>query len=271
MTDITSHKAPAATVELVADELWDAGKRGVPIAAVRDRITDIDSAYATQVHNISRAVAQGDQVVGHKVGLSSRAMQQRVGVDEPDFGTLLTSMVFDDHSRLPIAQFIQPRVEIETAFVLSRPLSGEYITLAEVASAIECVLPCIEIVDSRIEGWDIGITDTVADNASCGAVVVGGRPSKLADLDLRLQGAVLSVNGEIAETGAGGAVLGNPLNAVAWLARTLSKQGSRLEAGELILPGSCTAMVPVAAGDHVAAEFSQLGRVGVSFHEQESG
>jgi 2-keto-4-pentenoate hydratase len=164
-----------------------------------------------------------------------------------------------------VGRFLQPRVEIEVAFVLGRPLAGPGVTVADVIRATEFVMPSLEIVDSRVEGWRIRLPDTIADNASSGAVVLGGSPTRLTDVDVRLIGATLRSNGELRETGASGAVLGNPVVAVAWLANKVAAFGVSLQEGHVVMPGSCTRMIPVRAGDVVRADFDRLGHVSVAF------
>lgn len=226
---------------------------------------DVTDAYAVQLINIEHRVQAGALVRGHKVGLSARAMQQMLGVDEPDYGHLLDDMfVYEDHE-IDVERLCQPRAEIEVAFVLGRPLRGPGVTVADVVRATDFVLPAIEVVDSRIVDWRVQIADTIADNASSAAVVLGARPTRLTDVDPALIGAALRVNGEIVETGISGAVLGNPVTAVAWLANKIAAFGVTLEAGHVVLPGSCTRMVPVSAGDHVRADFDRLGSVSIRF------
>ena len=250
-----------------ADALFRAQEERVPIAPLTDTWDDVDvtAAYEVQLANIARRVEAGDTVQGHKVGLSAKAMQQMLGVDEPDYGHLLESMFLWESDAVDASRFLQPRAEIEVAFVLGRALEGPGVTVADAIRATDFVLPSIEIVDSRVADWKIKLPDTIADNASSGAVVLGGSPTKLTDVDVRLIGATLRSNGELRETGASGAVLGNPVVAVAWLANKVAAFGVTLEAGHVIMPGSCTRMIPVAAGDVVTAEFDQLGSVSVSF------
>jgi 2-keto-4-pentenoate hydratase len=238
-----------------------------PIPPLRDTYPgiELDDAYAIQQLGIAHRVERGARVVGHKVGLSSRAMQVMMGVDEPDFGHLTDAMSVLEDADVAVASLCQPRVEIESAFVLGAPLAGPGVSVADVVRATEFVLPSIEIIDSRITGWDIQLVDTVADNASSARVVLGGTPRLLTALDLRNVPAVLERNGRVVETGTTGAVLGNPVTAVAWLANTLGRFGVTLEAGHVILPGSCTRAVAVAPGDWITARFGGLGDVAVGF------
>jgi 2-keto-4-pentenoate hydratase len=204
-------------------------------------------------------------VSGHKVGLTSEAMRRQLGVDQPDYGHLLDSMFHLEH--LPIAAngFLQPRVEPEIAFVLKKPLAGPGVTAARAIAAVDFVLPALEIIDSRVRDWEITLADTVADNASSGVVVLGSRPTRLADADLTLTSCVLRRGGEEVGQGVGGAVLGTPVNALVWLANTLGDLGVALEPGHVVLPGSVTAAVPVRAGDTFTATFGGLGDVTACF------
>jgi 2-keto-4-pentenoate hydratase len=237
------------------------------IAPLTDTYPGIDvvDAYEVQLINIRDRLAAGAVVRGHKVGLSAKAMQQMLGVHEPDYGHLLDDMFVDEGAAIEASRFCQPRAEIEVAFVLGRRLEGPGVTVADVVRATDHVLPSIEIVDSRVANWKIKIEDTIADNASSAALVLGGRPTALADVDPALIGATLRKNGEVVETGCSGAVLGNPVIAVAWLANKVAQFGVALEPGNVIMPGSCTRMVPVVAGDHVRADFDRLGHVAVRF------
>lgn len=251
----------------MADALFEAEAASAQIPPLVSTFADVSvsDAYRIQQLVVDRKVELGARIVGHKVGLSSRAMQAMLGVDEPDFGHLLDSMIFDDQSELQIERFCQPRVEFEVAFVLDQRLSGPGCTVADVFRSTAFVLPSIEIIDSRFEDWKITLADTVADNASSAGFVLGGTPTKLTGLDLRTVGCVARKNGAIVATGAAGAVLGHPAKAVAWLANTLAQFGVELEAGEVVLPGSCTAAVGVEAGDAIGVDFAGLGHVGVSF------
>jgi 2-keto-4-pentenoate hydratase len=266
---------PAATMggvdadEIVqaADALSRAQQTRTPIAPLTATYgaISVDDAYQIQMANIAKSVAQGAKIKGHKVGLSARAMQRMLGVDEPDYGHLLDSLFAFENSELPLDRLLQPRVEIEVAFVLKARLEGPGVTVADVIRATDFILPAVEIVDSRIADWKITLADTVADNASSGMVVLGGSPSRLNDVDIRLIGACLQCNGRVREVGASGAVLGNPVVAVAWLANKVAAYGVALEPGHVIMPGSCTRMIPIGPGDSVRAEFDRLGHVTVSF------
>jgi 2-keto-4-pentenoate hydratase len=224
-----------------------------------------EDAYAVQLINVQRRLAAGARLIGHKIGLTSEAMQTMLGVAEPDYGHLFADTIHPSGGQLSMGLFLQPRVEIEIAFVLRDRLTGPGVTAADVLRCTDYVSPSLEVVDSRIADWKITLVDTVADNASCGAVVLGADRRSVTDLDLAAVEGSLWCNGELREVGLGGAVLGNPAIAVAWLANKLAEFGTTLEPGHLVMPGSCTRMIPVAAGDHVRAEFAGLGHVEIEF------
>ncbi|MBN33893.1 MAG: 2-keto-4-pentenoate hydratase [Rhodospirillaceae bacterium] len=250
-----------------ADALFEAEQSSAPIDPL---ITtwpeiDLDDAYAIQLLNINRRVDDGRTIKGHKVGLTARVMQQLLGVDEPDYGHLLDDMFIDDGATVAATRFCAPKVEIEIAFVLGRELCGPGCTLADVMRATEFLLPSFEIVDSRVRDWKIGLLDTVADNASSAAVVLGGQPVQPGAMDLPTLGAVMWKNGEVAETGAGAAILNHPANAIAWLANRLAAFNVVLEAGQIVLPGSCVRATDAVPGDRFRADFAGLGSVSVTF------
>ncbi|HVV19287.1 MAG TPA: 2-keto-4-pentenoate hydratase [Pseudonocardiaceae bacterium] len=254
-------------VRRLARDLWEAERGSTAIVPISGRYpgADIDDAYRIQLEGVRLRGAAGDRVRGHKVGLTARVMREQFGVDRPDFGHLLASMFHPEGEPLPVDALIAPRVEPEVAFLLDSPLEGPGVTVADVLAATAFVLPALEIIDSRIQDWRIGIVDTVADNASSARVVLGGTRTPITDVDPRLIGVVLRRNGEIVETGASGAVLGNPAQAVAWLANTIAGHGGVLRAGDLIMPGTCTRAVDLRPGDTVRADFDGLGHVGISF------
>ena len=229
----------------------------------------LEDAYAIQLEQLAAWTGQGGQggrvIKGHKVGLTSAAMQKLLGVSEPDYGHLLDDFFYLEHMPIPADRFLQPRIEPEVAFVLGKDLSGPGVTVHEAIAAVDFVLPALELVDSRIKDWKIGLFDTIADNASSGAVVLGSTPTALSDIDLRLGGCVLHRNGQVVGTGAGGAVLGSPINSLVWLANTVGARGITLEAGHVVLPGALCAMVPIAAGDTFTATFAGLGSVTARF------
>jgi 2-keto-4-pentenoate hydratase len=250
-----------------AQALLEAYRTGVPIAPLTSTYTgmEISDAYAIQIEQVADFTGRGERIKGHKVGLTSAAMQQQLGVDQPDFGHLWTSMFHLENLPIPAGSYLAPRIEPEVAFVLRRELRGPGVTVAEAIAATDFVLPALEIIDSRIKDWKITLLDTIADNASSGGVVLGSRPTRLEATDLRLTGCLLHRNGEVVATGAGGAVLGSPISAVVWLANTVGALGTTLEAGEVILSGSMTAAVPVAPGDVFTASLGPLGSVTARF------
>ena len=254
-------------IDSLGDELFEALRAGRVVEPLSTRHPDmsIEHAYAVQQRMIARRLADGETVVGKKIGVTSKAVMDMLGVYQPDFGWLLSGMVFDDGCTIERASLIQPKAEGEIAFVLKRRLRGPGVSAAEVLAATECVMPCFEIVDSRIRDWKIRIQDTVADNASCGVFVLGDRAVSPRDIDLYACGMVLEKNGEVFATGAGAAALGSPLHAVAWLANTLGALGIALEPGEVILSGALAAMAPIAAGDQFRVSIGGLGSCAVRF------
>jgi 2-keto-4-pentenoate hydratase len=255
---------------LVLREAYETRK---PCPPLRDDLLpagDVDAAYAVQQAQVLRwTVSDGRRRVGAKIGLTSRAVQESFGVYEPDFGVLFADMAVPDGAEIDLARLLQPRVEAEVAFVLGADLPHDQVTAADVIRAVDHLLPAIEIVDSRIAGWDISIVDTVADNASSGLFVLGTSPRRLADVDLRLCGVVLEHAGEPVSVGAGAACLGNPLTAVAWLAQTLARYGRPLRAGDLVLSGALGPMVSVTPGAAYEARISGLGSVRTAFRRDD--
>ncbi|RLK25365.1 2-keto-4-pentenoate hydratase [Micromonospora sp. M71_S20] len=259
--------------EAAARELFDARESGTPCPPLRGRLLpegDVDTAYQVQQLQVRRWLDAGHRRVGAKVGLTSRAVQESFGVFQPDFGVLLDDMAVPDGAEVEMDRLLQPRVEAEVAFVLGADLPDEWITSADVIRAVDHVLPAIEIVDSRVAGWDISIVDTVADNASSGLFVLGTTPRRLTDVDLRLCGMVLEQAGEPVSVGAGAACLGNPLHAVQWLAQTMARSGDPLRAGDVVLSGALGPMLPVTAGAAYEARISGLGSVRVCFSGEAS-
>ena len=226
---------------------------------------DVDDAYAIQQRQVERRRADGAVVCGFKIGLTSVAMQQQLGVDQPDFGHLFTDMVRPADVPIACSDYLQPRAEPEIALVLRAPLAGPGLSVADVLRATDYVLPAIEIIDSRITAWKISLADTIADNASSGGLVLGTTRTPIDGLDLSMLGCVLRRNGRIEHTGAGAAVMGSPLVAATWLANTLTARGVELAAGHIILTGSITAAIPVRAGDTVTASIDGLGSVTAVF------
>lgn len=257
----------AGQIAHYGDELYQALIDRSPVAPLTEReaTINVDDAYQIQLHMISRRLKQGETVVGKKIGVTSKAVQTMLGVYQPDFGQLLSGMVFNEGQPVPAATMIAPRAEAEVAFVLKRDLNGPGVTAADVLRATDFVLPCFEIVDSRIKDWKIKIQDTVADNASCGVFVLGGQAGDPRRIDLALAGMVVEKNGDIVSTSAGASVQGSPVNAVAWLANTLGRLGIPLKAGEVILSGSQSPLFPVVAGDHFSCSVGGLGGCTVRF------
>ncbi|AAF12234.1 2-oxo-hept-4-ene-1,7-dioate hydratase [Deinococcus radiodurans] len=231
----------------------------------------IEDAYRVQDAWVSHKLAQGRRVYGHKIGLTSRAMQKSSNINEPDYGVLLDDMVFAEGSEIPAGRFIVPRVEVELAFLLDKDLSGPHCTVFDVLGATAYVFPAIEIIDARIQQLDPEtkatrkVFDTISDNAANAGIVTGGRPVRPFDFDLRWLGALLYKNGVIEETGVAAGVLNHPANGVAWLANKYAAHGRRLEAGQVILAGSFTRPVEADPGDVFHADYGPLGGVTLRF------
>ena len=253
--------------QTLGDELYAAlrDRQAVEPLSARHPEVSIADAYAIQQRMLARRLAAGERVVGKKIGVTSQAVMDMLGVFQPDFGWLTDGMVYNEGQAIPADTLIQPKAEGEIAFVLKKTLRGPGVTAADVLAATEGVMACFEIVDSRIRDWKIKIQDTVADNASCGVFVLGDRLVDPRDVDLGACGMVLEKNGEIVATGAGAAALGHPANAVAWLANTLGAHGIALEAGEVVLSGSLGIMVPVKAGDNLRVAIGGIGGCSVRF------
>jgi 2-keto-4-pentenoate hydratase len=257
----------AVAEKTLADEarlLLEALRTREPVLPPRERIPGltIDDAYAVQRELIRLRAAAGARVVGRKVGLTSLAMQEMLGVDQPDYGVLLDEMVVPSEEGVNRSELIAPRIEAEIAFVLERPLGGPDVGIDDVLAATAAVRPALEVIDSRVADWRIAIEDTIADNASSGLVVFGP-PMAPGDLDLVAERATVTV-GEASVSGTGDAVLGHPAEGVAWLARTLARHGEALEAGELVIPGAMARALPFQAGDVVRASYSTLGAIEVA-------
>ena len=222
---------------------------------------DDDLAYAIQGHNIDIKVDNGRRIIGRKVGLTSKAIQSWLGVDRPDYGTLLDDMLIENGGSFPASRLLQPRAEAEVAFVMSADLDKENIHGNDVIQATAYLLPAIEIIDSRVADWKIIFFDTVADNASSGLFVLGDRGTPYADIDLPLAGMWLKKNGRIVSTGAGAACLGSPLNALVWLANTLKNLGTPIKKGDIILSGALGPVTQIEAGDFLSCSISGLGEL----------
>ena len=256
-----------ALIERLGNELFDALVSKTAIEPLTSRFPELtmEDAYGIQQRMIARRLERGERVVGKKIGVTSQAVMNMLGVYQPDFGQLLDGMIYNDGDVIPMSTLIQPKAEGEIAFILKHDLLGPGISAADVLRATEGVMACFEIVDSRIRDWKIKIQDTVADNASCGAFVLGGCMVDARSLDLRTCGMVLEKNGEVAVTGAGAATLASPINAMVWLANTLGRLGMPLKAGEVILSGALGAMVPVQPGDNLRVSIGGIGNCSVRF------
>lgn len=259
--------ATQARLQQAADALHDAGRSHRFIAPLRDTYAPltIDDAYAIQRINTERHLAAGRRIVGCKIGLTSVAVQKQLGVDQPDFGLLFDDMGYGDGEPIPASILTQPKIEAEIAFVIGRDLSVDNPGQLDVINAIEYALPALEIVGSRVADWNIRITDTIADNASSSAYVIGNTPKMLAEFDVRLCGMVMERRGEPVSVGAGAACLGSPINAVVWLARTMAAVGTPLKAGDLVLSGALGPMVAVTPGDIFETRINGLGSVRAVF------
>ncbi len=256
-----------AAIQTAADRLVEAARTGEPCAPVREihPAGGLDDGYAVQ-QLVHARTSVGRRRVGRKIGLTSRAVQQQMHVDTPDFGVLFADMAFGDSEPIPHGRLLQPRVEAEVAFVLGDDLPARDVTTTEVLHATEFVVAAIEVVDSRIADWDISIFDTVADNASSGVFVTGAAPrSLLAIDDLRSSEMTLTAGGAVLSSGTGAACLGHPVNAVVWLANVVAARGDPLRAGEIVLSGSLGPLVPAQAGETYEAHISGLGSVRAVF------
>lgn len=260
-------------IHTLAQSLEEAERSRQPIDIFSHAHPDItiEDAYAIQREWMRIRCAGGRKVVGHKIGLTSKAMQDSVGIDEPDYGVLLDDMVEYDGATIDTSRFRQPRIEVELAFILDKPLSGPDCTLFDVLDATRYVVPALEILDARLHRIDPvtkrgrKVMDTIADNAANAALVLGARPFRVHDFDLRWVAAVLFSNGRISETGVAAGVLGHPALGVAWLANRLAPYGEKLAAGEIVLAGSFTRMIDVAAGDVIHADYGPCGSISCRF------
>lgn len=254
---------PADHILAAAEALREARGTGTPIARVSETfgVNGLDEAYAVAEINTQAALAAGRVISGKKVGLTSKAVQQQLGVDRPDYGVLFTDMEFRDGDELPMSRLIQPKAEGEVAFVVGRDLTDEHLTWGRFLLGLAYALPALEVVDSAIADWKITLVDTVADNASCGVYVLGTEPRRITDIDFLTLGMSLTRNGETVSVGSGAACLGHPLKAAYWLARTMATLGQPLRAGDVILSGALGPMFTFAAGDEMALDLGPLGRL----------
>ncbi|NDY93452.1 2-oxopent-4-enoate hydratase [Ideonella livida] len=255
-------------IQQCGDELYDAWRQRQVLTPLLTRFPDIrvEDAYAIQSRYVARRLQAGERIVGKKIGVTSKPVQDLLGVYEPDFGQLTSGMVCTEADGVSLEGLIQPKAEAELAFVLERDLVGPGITAADVIRATAYVSPCFEIVDSRIKDWKIKIQDTVADNASCGVFLLGDAKGDPRKLDLALAGMVLHRNGALFSTSAGAAVQGSPVNAVVWLANTLGRLGLPFKAGEVILSGSQSQLLAVQNGDELVCRIGGLGACRARFH-----
>jgi len=261
-----------ATAERFAADLENAERERRQIPQISDRLPGMTmaDAYAIQSAWMSLKLAKGLKPIGHKIGLTSRAMQKSVNITEPDSGLLLESMLFGEGQDIPVERFIEPRVEVELAFILSRRLAGPYVTIFDVLNATEYVVPALEIIDARImrtqpNGRTRTVLDTIADNAANAGIIIGGRPVRPDALDLRWVSAILYRNAVVEESGVAAAVLNHPANGPAWLAKRLHSTGAALEAGQIILGGSFTSFVHARRGDTFHVDYGPLGSIAAKF------
>ena len=268
---MTSQGNRRQRVVTAADRLEGAASGHITVAPVRDVLgsEDIDLAYAVQAELSARRASAGARVVGRKVGLTSPAVQKQLGVDRPDFGVLFDDMAYGDGENVPIGGLLQPKIEAEVAFVLSKDLHGP-LNIDVVRDAVDYAVAALEIVDSRVENWDITIVDTIADNGSSGFYVLGTNHVRLEKFDPKAVEMSMSIDGEVVSQGNGTACLGDPLKALLWLARVAQEYGDPLRAGQIILSGALGPMAPVEAGNTVRAELSHLGSVSITFTNEEN-
>lgn len=248
-------------IAALGDALYEAMVSGAPTAKISEIEPEstIEDAYRIQLRMLERRLAAGDTVIGKKIGLTSRAIQDALGVYQPDFGQITRQMLHGNGDVIDLGRLMQPRAEAELAFVLKHDLIGPGITATDVIRATDYVCPCFEIVDTRFPDWKIRIQDTVSDNASCGVFLLGEGRADPRDIDLSLAGLVVEKNGALHSTGVGAAVQGSPANAVAWLANTLGRLGIALKAGEIILSGAQAPLIDLADGDELMAEIAGVG------------
>lgn len=254
-------------VKELSNRLAAAKESGRGISPLTESYPDLDveDAYRIQLETVRKELEMGKRIVGKKIGLTSLAMQKLLGVDEPDYGHLFDDMVVENGGAVAADQLLQPKVEAEIAFILKEDLKGPGVTALDVLKATKYVLPALEIVDSRIQDWKIKLADTIADNASSGMYVLGGKPARVDEVDLTLIGMLLTKNGKLVNTGVGAAALGHPATCVAWLANKLSEFDIPLKAGEVILSGALSAAVDAKKGDVFTARFAHIGEVSVHF------
>ena len=256
-----------SVVNELASRLLAAEAGCSPIAPIAPELgeNNIAAAYAVQAEVTKRGIADGRRLVGRKIGLTSKAVQQQLGVDQPDYGALFADMEIATGGEIPISKLIQPRIEAEIAVVLDRDLPEPDVTMGELMRAVAYAVPALEIVDSRIRDWKITILDTVADNGSSARFVLGAAPKRLTDLDLEACGMAMTRNGTIVSLGSGAACLGHPLKAALWLARAMSGAGQPLRAGDVVMTGALGPVSPALAGEFYEARISGFAPVNVRF------
>ncbi|GGF82593.1 2-oxo-hepta-3-ene-1,7-dioic acid hydratase [Azorhizobium oxalatiphilum] len=249
-----------------AEEILRAEREGKPVLQLSKTFPqmEIEDAYRVQDLWAEARIANGARMVGHKIGLTSRAMQMASKMTEPDYGRILDDALFNDGAQIPATRFIKPRLEVELAFIMGEDLSGPNTRIYDVMRATEYVVPALEIIDYRTE-VPRAVVDTIADNAAFGAIVVGGRVIRPMDVDIRWVGATLTKNGIIEESGVSAAIMGHPAAGVAWLVNKLHAVGAKLEKGQIVLAGSFTRPVDIAKGDVITADYGPLGAISVSF------
>jgi len=254
-------------IEHISAELIEAERTSKPIVALTERFSGVsyEDAYAIQLKTFDTRVKAGAVIVGKKIGLTSKAMQDQFKIREPDYGMIVDRMVIREGQPIPMSSLILPRLEPEIAFLLKEDLKGPGINAANVIEATEGVLPAFEVIDSRYKDWKITVKDSISDNASAASMILGGKLTPIKDLDLRLVGLVMEKNGAVVSTAAGAAVLGNPAESVAWLANKLTEYGITLKKGEFVMSGSLVQAVTVEAGASLRATFDRLGSVSVRF------
>jgi 2-keto-4-pentenoate hydratase len=263
---VAERKQSASYIELLADELYRAERDRRPVDPLTDRhpTLSLADAYRIQQVNIERRLARGERIVGHKIGLTARAMQIKFGVDEPDYGHLLDTMCHDQGRVLDMSELIDPQIEVEPAFVLGADLTGPGITVQDVLDATEYISVCFEIIDSRIRDWRILLQDTVADNGSSARVVLGEERHSPRGLALENMETVLEIDGRVVETGNTGAILDHPANGVAWLANAIAQFGVGLQSGQVVLPGTCTRSFRINGRRKAIGRIAGLGEVGLT-------
>ncbi|MBT00533.1 MAG: 2-oxo-hepta-3-ene-1,7-dioic acid hydratase [Oceanospirillaceae bacterium] len=265
---LTQDQIKAAAEKLHQAEI---GRKQIPALTLEYPELDMSDAYAIQKAWVDQKIATGRSVIGYKVGLTSRAMQMAVNIDEPDYGVLLDDMLFEDGATLKASDFLDPRIEVELAFILNKPLFGENVSIFDVYNATDYVIPSLELIAARCmrtdpeTGYTRKVYDTISDNAANAGIILGGRPIKPTETDLRWAGAALYLNGKIEETGLASGVLGHPAKGISWVCKRFAPHGVGLEPGQIILAGSFTRPVPVKAGDTIHADFGPLGGIGLRF------